>query len=261
MFCFIIVRRNVVERAIDRLKKWKLLKNRVVQQYVPKLYTIVSILASTIYKFSEPLYDNTSNKNKYIKQIFEHIDDCEYKLKSLVNESNNLLWKSVARNQTETIDFVINTKYLPRHTSSDMKFISTGFFNMKLSKRYLISSFENLKIYEHKSVENCIKLTGIVSRYVSSTKHSLILKLYPAKPVDTQFYCSCKSGVRTTNPCAHSLCILILIQSIQKKLSRLLSTRNTTTYHSGIKFEQYSSHYQAIHDNIKDCKIYKECRH
>ena len=115
-----------------------------------------------------------------------------------------------------------------------------------------------LKIYEHKSVENCIKVTGIVSRFVSSTKHSLILKLYPGKPVDTQFYCSCKSGARTTNPCALSLCILILIQSIQKQLPRLLSTRNTTNYHSVIKFEQYSSHYQAIYDNIKDCKIYKE---
>ena len=146
---------------------------------MPKLYTIVSILASTINKFSEALYNNPSNKNKYIKRIFEHIDDCENKLKSLMNERHNLLWKLVARNQTEIIDFVINTKYLPNYTSSDMKFISTGFYGMKLSKRYLISSFENLKIYEHKSVENCTKVTGIVSRFVSSTKHSLILKLYP----------------------------------------------------------------------------------
>ena len=144
MFCFIIVHQNVIERATGRLKKWKLLKNRVVQQYVPKLYTIVSILVPTINKFSETLYNNPSNKNKYIKRIFEHIDDCENKLKSLMNESHNLLWKLVARNQTEIIDFVINTKYLPNYTSSDMKFISTGFYGMKLSKRYLISSFENL---------------------------------------------------------------------------------------------------------------------
>ncbi|CAF2885966.1 unnamed protein product [Rotaria sp. Silwood2] len=250
--------RNVVERAIGRLKKWKFLQNRILHQYVANLHKIVRILASTINKFDGPLYQNSLNKNKYIKVILKHLDDSENELKVLMHENQNHLWKLVAKNHYETIDFVKNANYLPNYTSSDMECISTGYYGMKLSERYLTNSIDHIKIYEHQTVENCIKVTGIVSRFASATKHSSILKFYPAKSEDIKFYCSCKSGARTTNPCAHSLSILVLIQSIQKQLPRLLSTRNVTNYHHAIKFAQRSSHHQEIYNNIIDCKIYKE---
>ncbi|CAF3499792.1 unnamed protein product [Rotaria sp. Silwood1] len=134
----------------------------------------------------------------------------------------------------------------------------TGCYGMNISKRYFINSINHMKIFQHKSIENCIKVVGIASRFVSGTKHSSVLKFYPGKPEDTKFCCCCKSGARTTNPSAHALCILMLIHSIQKQLPRLVSTKTGTNYHNIVNIEKSSLHYQAIYDNIMDCKIYKE---
>ncbi|CAF1086611.1 unnamed protein product [Rotaria sordida] len=250
--------RNVVERAIGRLKKWKLLKNRVVHQYVVKLDKIVSTLASTINKFDEPLYKNFSKKNKHVKLILEHINDSENELKYLMDKNQNNYWQLTAKNLEEIIDFVTNTNYLPKYTPSKIESISTGCYAMKLSKRYFTNSIDHMKIYEHQSIENCIKVVGINSRFSSGIKHCSILKFYPRKPEDTKFYCSCKSGARTTNPCAHALSVLMLIQSIQKELPHLKLAKTTIDYSDAIKNEYSSSHYQAIYNNIIDCKIYKE---
>ncbi|CAF3604370.1 unnamed protein product [Rotaria sp. Silwood1] len=134
----------------------------------------------------------------------------------------------------------------------------TGCYGMNISKRYFINSINHMKIFQHKSIENCIKVVGIASRFVSGTKHSSVLKFYPGKPEDTKFYCCCKNSARTTNSCAHALCILMLIHSIQKQLPRLVSTKTGTNYHNIVNIEKSSLHYQAIYDNIMDCKIYKE---
>ncbi|CAF2781914.1 unnamed protein product [Rotaria sp. Silwood2] len=250
--------RNVVERAIGRLKKWKFLQNRVVHQYVAKLDKIVSILASTINKFDESLYKNVSKKNEHVKLILEHINDSENELQYLMDKNQNNSWHLAAKNLNEIIDFITNTKYLPRYTPSKIESISTGYYAMKLSKRYLNNSVDHLKIYEHQSIENCIKVVGINSRFVSGIKHCSIFKFYPGKSEDTKFYCSCKSGTRTTNPCAHALCVLMLIQSIQNELSDLKLATTNIDYRDAIKNVRSSSHYQAIYNTIMDCKIYKE---
>ncbi|CAF1552523.1 unnamed protein product, partial [Rotaria sordida] len=65
-------------------------------------------------------------------------------------------------------------------------------------------------------------------------------------------------GARTTNPCAHALSVFMLIQSIQKELPHLELAKTTIDYPDAIKNEHSSSHYQAIYNNIIDCKIYKE---
>ncbi|CAF0809535.1 unnamed protein product [Adineta steineri] len=250
--------RNVVERAIGRLKKWKILQNRVVHQYVPKLNEIVCILVSTINKFDGPLYKDDSYKNKYVKTIMEHINDSTNELQELMNKNKNYRYELVARNRNEIIDFVKNTKYLPAYTISNIRSISTGYYSMKLSERYFVNSINQIKIYEHDHVENCIKVVGIASRFTSVKKHTLILKFDPQKPQQTKFYCSCKSGARTTNPCAHGLCILMLIQSTKKQLPQLLVKQGTMNYHNAVKIERTSSYYQMLYDNIMDCKIYKE---
>ncbi|CAF4609390.1 unnamed protein product [Rotaria sp. Silwood2] len=250
--------RNVVERAIGRSKKWKFLQNRVVHQYVAKLDKIVSILASTINKFDESLYKNVSKKNEHVKLILEHINDSENELQYLMDKNQNNSWHLAAKNLNEIIDFITNTKYLPRYTPSKIESISTGYYAMKLSKRYLNNSVDHLKIYEHQSIENCIKVVGINSRFVSGIKHCSIFKFYPGKSEDTKFYCSCKSGTRTTNPCAHALCVLMLIQSIQNELSDLKLATTNIDYRDAIKNVRSSSHYQAIYNTIMDCKIYKE---
>ncbi|CAF3156540.1 unnamed protein product [Rotaria sp. Silwood2] len=175
-----------------------------------------------------------------------------------MDRNQNNYWQLTAKNLKEIIDFVTNTNYLPKYTPSKIESISTGCYAMKLSKRYFTNSIDHMKIYEHQSIENCIKVVGINSRFSSGIKHCSIFKFYLRKPEDTKFYCSCKSGARTTNPCAHALSVLMLIQSIQKELPHLELAKTTIDYPDAIKNEHSSSHYQAIYNNIIDCKIYKE---
>ncbi|CAF3152864.1 unnamed protein product [Rotaria sp. Silwood2] len=126
-------------------------------------------------------------------------------------------------------------QYLPRYTPSKIKSISTGFYAMKLSKRYFTNFIDHTKIYKHQTIENCIKVVRISSRFVSGVKHCLIFKFYPEKSEDTKFYCSCKSGARTTNPCTHALRALILIQFIQKQLLHLKFAKTNINYRDAIK--------------------------
>ncbi|CAF4069525.1 unnamed protein product, partial [Rotaria sordida] len=121
------------------------------------------------------------------------MNDSENKLKYLMNENQNNLWKLTAKNLKEIIDFVTNTKYLPRYTPSKIESISTGFYAMKLSKRYFTNSIDHMKIYEHQTIENCIKVVGINSRFVSGVKYCSIFKFYPEKSEDTKFYYSYKN--------------------------------------------------------------------
>ncbi|CAF1534003.1 unnamed protein product [Rotaria sordida] len=127
--------------------------------------------------------------------------------------------------------------------NNDILILDRDCYAMKLSKRYFTNSIDHMKIYEHQSIENCIKVVGINSR----------------KPEDTKFYCSCKSGARPTNLCTHALSVLMLIQSIQKKLPHLELAKTIIDYPDAIKNKYSSSHYQAIHNNIIDCEWMAKC--
>lgn len=234
------------------------MQNKVEHQFVCKLNKIVSILASTINKFDVPLFNDSSNKNKYVNRILQHINDSENELKELMNKNQNHLWNVVAGNPTEVIHFIQDTTYIPKYTMSDIELISTGYYTLKVSERYFTNSINQIKVFEHKRNKNCIKIIGISSRFTSSKKHSLILRFYTQHPEDTKFYCSCKSGARTTNPCAHSLCIIMLIHSIQQQISHLSLSKHVISYYDLFKGEQYSSYYRKLYDSILDCKIYKE---
>ena len=139
------------------------------------------------------------------------MNDRENELKVLMNKSKNHLWKMIARNSIEVIHSIKNIKYIPKYTIPDIKLISTGDCTLKLSERCFTNSIGQIQIFEHKRDKNDIKIVGISSTFTSLKKHSLIRMFYVQHLEDTRFYCSCKSGARTMNSCAHGLCILMLI--------------------------------------------------
>jgi PHD finger protein/SWIM zinc finger len=234
------------------LKKWNILKQTLSHHYIPKLYRIIAILAATINKYSPSLYQNNSNKDEYVDQILEHINDNQNELESTVYQDKNN-WELCAKNNQELFDFLNKESFASHIDKVNIVDIATGSYGVKLSKRYLTHSIDNIKIYQHQTVDHCVKITGIKSRFKSNKQHQILLKFNDSTESDSiKWYCTCKTGARTTNPCSHILAVLILFKKIEEQCHSSVQQNNIGN------LTEKSEWYKQIELCIKDANRYKE---
>ena len=60
-----------------------------------------------------------------------------------MNKNQNHLWNVVAENPIEVIHFIKTTKYIPKYPTSDVEFLSTGYYTLKVSQRYFTNSINH----------------------------------------------------------------------------------------------------------------------
>ena len=110
-------------------------------------------------------------------------------------------------------------------------------------------SFGNVSLYQRKYNGNVIfQMRGLLSRYKSKQansrlKYIISLSFGNEKLNGLIWHCTCKNGLRTTNPCSHITAFLIFILLVQNNQSIT---------------DLQTIHHQTVLNTIMDCYKYKQ---
>ena len=99
-----------------------------------------------------------------------------------------------------------NLDDFPRLTEDDLRNITCGVYQIKMSSSYIHEHLEgNYQFFVHREDETLLRIK-LQSRHISSKVYILWIEYNPIEV--TAWYCKCKSGARVVGVCAHIAAIL-----------------------------------------------------
>ena len=212
--------RNVNEIANGRLKHFKILRDTINTNYIPKLICIIRLIAAIINAFYDPILSENEQINKDVDRMIANLD-----LDNEVMRNESLVKRGWTRCTLDNFK-----RKIPTFTLQDIRNWACGSYAIELSHRYISHNGPNKKwqLWSHKSFRNTIKVSGIVSRYAnvdSGKNHFLLLRFGVNRLEDLGSWCNRKSGARTSGGCcAHITAALIW-------LFHLINNKQIPDYH------------------------------
>ena len=253
--CRVTYLRNVAERAWGRLKQWTILRHTLPTRHGPNAKKMVLVLAAIANAYFPPLATDTQITEEYSKRILDGLKQTNNELKQVCNSGG---WSSVQKGRNKynsTVDFIKNTNIIPEYDKKDIIDLGMGKHGWKCSTRYIAHSFEKCEAMLQKNKngrKHCIKFKNIVGRFQSTKtqtpkKYELCIEFDANKNTklqNTKWYCRCKTGSRTTNPCAHVIAALRYCNLIKKNRINVVK----------------SDYYQMYKASILDCYEYAKAK-
>ncbi|CAC5377200.1 unnamed protein product [Mytilus coruscus] len=179
--------RWVVESANARIKRWKYLSHVLPNKQVPYIGDYVCIVCGISNKYLPPLSPGCDNEEVLAAKML-HLSKNVNTLKQRVEEENFERRKTIWKEPDNNLDD------FPRLDEEDLRNITCGVYQMKLSTSYIQEHLEgNCQILVHQEDEHLIRVK-LQSRHVSSKSYILWIEYTSAEI--TAWYCKCRAGAR-----------------------------------------------------------------
>ncbi|CAF1372453.1 unnamed protein product, partial [Rotaria sp. Silwood1] len=250
--------RNCIERGFGRLKQWKIIGSIIDTNLIFKIGSLLKILGAVDNIYLELLFVPTNNDEQDINFI-KHREVIQNVLEDLPTNQ----W--ITRQLQDVVHFISPLSL------NVIRNYGLGEYALKLAIPYLqYSSTISIKTYKSKQYSNIIKIEGITSRYSKKTspkQHKIFLQFVNDNDDEENdvtlsnnynnnhneisldikginLYCSCKSGARTVEACAHVIAALYWLYS------------NT----NGVPILNYSAKSVALQQNITNLQPFNQHR-
>ena len=249
-------------------------------QHVPNARKIVLVLAAISNAFFPPLSVDNDIKKDYSTRILKGLKQNINTIEPICNSKG---WNSVekGRNKQTTTQFIKNTNIIPNYDSQDIINAGMGKHGWVRSSRYIAHGFKKCEaMTRSQDNKNCIKFKNIVGRFASTKtktprKYTVCIDFGNNKNTklkNIKYYCTCKTGRRTCNPCAHTIAVLryILLEknnemnNIRSNFYSLLSS-TISDCHKYVQFREQSGKHCICEKNDNrwtiECELCKEKYH
>lgn len=232
--------RNVCERTWARLKQWRMLSGIMNMYYALHCMDFARIAAATINRFFPPLSQDTAEHTRWTNRIIAGLNTVENPLKVKIEGTQ---FTGLCDSQEQFIDWLQNDTEdgIPFFVTENIWDVCMGKYSCKLSYLYCCTHFDNVKILHNRQYPNIFKFQGIKSRFASAKTRQVCLEFNDENLDGLTWYCTCKSGARTTNPCGHAAAAL---RYIWLSLNNVNVSTITTPFKTKMK------------EMILDCKKY-----
>ena len=280
--------RHTPERNYARIKQWEITKGLIPWQFRDCIKEIVEILMATDNQFFCDMTVDSIKNQRYMRRIMDHIQNHSIKVMPWLKEKG---WKRRGRLPSDCVRVIKSMRFLPDFDDTDIRELGMGDCNWKLSKRYIRQFVNQLEVYVHSKHPKTILFQKVTSRY-TDTERPIESKKFRDAIIDfensnrpqctcnhdpcrceglrrkqrllylahgRQYYCTCKIGSRSSNPCAHITALLAFIWYIKcNELNNLLS-RKPIAYSHALAMNCYHHQYWktekdtfSVHNNVRN---------
>ncbi len=202
--------RNAVERGYGRIKKWKLIADRINLSNVEHIHDFFPYYFRRGQRVLLVLFRDTEQSIKDGEIIVSRLQ--------IENRLSNELVKRGWNIRHNTFESVSNQIQIPQLTDTMIREWSTGDYAVKLARAYIVNSGGTLQFHTNIRCPNILQIRGLQSRFKSKTHRTVYLRFPPgfnSLLPDVISLCNCKVGLRTVGGCAHAVACLFMIQYLQ----------------------------------------------
>lgn len=191
--------RWTVESYHARMKKWRILSDRIENQFLPKLGDMVRIISACLNAFRGPIVVNADNdQSRVIAQRMTEQKSQNNTLKYDVDRgliSARSRWKKL---DDESIAF-------PEVDLDDLRELFFGTYQIKQSRTYAEEHLDEDGNYiiEVAPEEGEIIRCRVQSRHSNATRYYAWIRYSLEDNTIKAWYCQCRSGARTLGCCGH----------------------------------------------------------
>ena len=212
---------------------------------------IVLVLAAISNAYFKPLTKDTELTATYTDRILNGLKEQTNELKPVCNGGG---WSGVETKRSKystTREFLEKTDIIPDYDKKDVIELGMGKHGWNRSCRYIAHGFKKCEAMTQTGKngrKHCIKFKNIVGRFASTktkTPRKYVVCIDFGEDKNTKlknikWYCTCKTGNRTTNPCSHVIAVL--------RYCNLIKTNKLNSIES--------NYYNLLNSAILDCYKY-----
>ena len=196
--------RWTVESYHSRMKKWRILSDRVENQFLPKLGDIVKVISAALNAFRGPVITNAQDAEslsiarRMKEQILKNNSLLEYVNRGLISTRSH--WKNLEDSDVEFPEMDLN--YL--------RSLFFGTYQIKQSQTYTEEHLDDKGSYvvqvapENNEFLRC----RIQSRHSNAIRYHAWIHYNLSTNMILAWYCRCRSGARTIGCCGHVASII-----------------------------------------------------
>ncbi|XP_062619312.1 uncharacterized protein LOC134280876 [Saccostrea cucullata] len=215
--------RWVVESSNARIKRWKYLSHTLPTNQIPFIGDYVKIVCALNNKYFPELSTCVSQEEDEAQAAkMLYLAKQGNTLQEYV-EKNNLGRKSaIWKNASE-----INLKNFPTLDDEQLRNITVGTYQLKLSASYIQEHLENDSFIQFHEDDSHLLRVRIQSRHISSKKYTLWIK-YNEACVES-WYCLCPCGARVVGMCSHVSAIIWYLGKARSMDGKSVGVRDWST--------------------------------
>ncbi|CAF4044121.1 unnamed protein product [Rotaria sp. Silwood2] len=191
--------RWTVESYHARMKKWRILSDRIENQFLSKLGDIVRIISAGLNAFRGPIISNVDDdQSKMMAKLMKEQKSKNNTLKCDIDRgliSSRSQWKKL---DDENIVF-------PEMDLDHLRELFFGTYQIKQSETYTEEHLdeEGNYVVQVAPEEDELIRCRIQSRHSNATRYYAWIRYSLSENTITAWYCQCRSGARTVGCCGH----------------------------------------------------------
>ena len=205
----------------------------------------MDVLMATENEFFCELTNDTGKNMQFANRILNHMENAAVPVKDWMTEDG---WEEELFPGEHADEYIRDHMSLPDYNMDDITELGMGFCNIKLGYSYIHHLNDTIEIYTNVNHPGVYMFKNVYSRYSDSNKRqsrhkrTCIIDFNNDAPgigptnygerllylqAGCKYYCSCKAGARTINPCAHITAILMYLHFITANcLDQFLAKHN-----------------------------------